>query len=117
MDSDPDRLSQAANDAILAADELAVASVTWYELAWLAQNDRIETRIPLSSWLEDLASQVRTVPITPVIATTAVQLPVSIPRDPTDRIIYATAIEYGWQLVTKDEQLRAHRHTTPVTVW
>jgi len=117
MDSDPDRLSLAANEAILAADELAVASVTWYELAWLAEHDRIEAKLPLNSWLDDLAGQVRTVPITPAIATAAVQLPASFPRDPTDRIIYATAIQYGWKLVTKDEQLRAHRHSTEVTVW
>ena len=117
MDSDPGQLSPSASEAIMAADELAVASVTWYELAWLAQHDRIATRIPLNSWLEELATQVRTVSITPSIATTAVQLPASIPRDPTDRIIYATAIEYGWKLVTKDEQLRAHPHSSPVTVW
>lgn len=29
----------------------------------------------------------------------------------------ATAIENGWQLVTKDEKLRDHRHPHSVTIW
>ena len=34
-----------------------------------------------------------------------------------DRLIYATAVEHGWQLVTKDNRLRRHRHPRSVTVW
>jgi len=117
MVSDPDRLSRAATRAIRNADELVVAAVTWFELAWLVQHDRVHSRVPLSRWLEDLSAQVRTAQLTTAIAATAVQLPASFPGDPVDRIIYATAIEQGWQLVTKDERLRAHRHSKPVTVW
>jgi PIN domain nuclease of toxin-antitoxin system len=32
-------------------------------------------------------------------------------------LIYATAIERGWELVTKDHRLRRHRHPRPITVW
>jgi PIN domain nuclease of toxin-antitoxin system len=117
FDSDESKLSPRAQSAILAADELAVASVTWYELAWLAKNNRIDVSLPLASWLGDLAGQVRTIPLTPAIALAAVLLPESFPRDPTDRVIYATAIEHGYSLVTKDEQLRRHRHSRPVTIW
>ncbi len=99
------------------ADELAVAAVTWFELAWLAQHERILVAIPHRSWLERLAAQVRTIPLSPAIAATAVALPSSFPGDPADRLIYATAIEHGLQLVTKDRQLRAHRHPGVVTVW
>jgi PIN domain nuclease of toxin-antitoxin system len=31
--------------------------------------------------------------------------------------IYATAIEHGLRLVTKDQKLRRHRHPRPVTLW
>lgn len=55
--------------------------------------------------------------ITPSVAATAVALPSSFPGDPADRLIYATAIEHGWRLVTKDRRLRSHRHPRPVTVW
>jgi PIN domain nuclease of toxin-antitoxin system len=44
-------------------------------------------------------------------------LPASFAGDPADRLIYATAVEHGWPLVTKDRRLRNHRHPRPVTVW
>jgi PIN domain nuclease of toxin-antitoxin system len=72
---------------------------------------------PARSWLEQLAAQVRTVGVTPAIADTAVSLPGSFPGDPADRLIYATAIERGWRLVTKDRKLRAHRYPRPVALW
>lgn len=77
----------------------------------------IQLAIPVLSWLQQLAEHVRTVGITPSVAATAVALPSSFPGDPADRLIYATAIEHGWRLVTKDRRLRSHRHPRPVTVW
>jgi PIN domain nuclease of toxin-antitoxin system len=44
-------------------------------------------------------------------------LPEAFPGDPADRLIYATAIEHGWQLVTKDRRLHDHPHLRPITVW
>jgi PIN domain nuclease of toxin-antitoxin system len=41
----------------------------------------------------------------------------TFPGDPADRLIYATAIEQGVRLVTKDRRLRAHRHPRPLTLW
>jgi PIN domain nuclease of toxin-antitoxin system len=115
--SDSKRLSNSAARLILKADELAVASITWFELAWLGQHERISAPMPVRSWLEALADQVRTVGATPAIAATAVSLPASFPGDPADRLIYATAIEHGWPLVTKDERLRRHKHPRRITVW
>lgn len=115
--AEPDRLSPAAEAAVLDADELAVASVTWFELAWLARHGRITLGVPIRSWLDGLAAEVRTVPTTPGVAATAVELPPSFPGDPADRIIYATAVEQGWRLVTKDARLRDHPHPHPVTIW
>ncbi len=115
--AEPERISVAAARAISDADELAVADITWFELAWLARNERILLSIPIAAWLERLAADVRTIPVTPAIAATAVSLPSTFPGDPADRLIYATAAEHGWSLVTKDERLRAHRHPRRVTVW
>jgi PIN domain nuclease of toxin-antitoxin system len=115
--AEPERLSTRAATAIERADELAVASISWFELAWMAQHGRILVAIPVRSWLGGLAEQLRTVPTTPAIAATAVALPSSFPGDPADRIIYATAIEHGWRLVTKDGRLRRHRHDPRVTLW
>jgi len=115
--AEPDRISAAASKAIGDAAELAVADISWFELAWLARHERIVVTIPIASWLGRLAAQVRTIQVTPAIASTAVSLPSSFPGDPADRLIYATAIENGWQLVTKDQRLREHRHPHPVAVW
>lgn len=115
--AEPERIGKAAAKAIERADELAVAAVSWYELAWLARHERILVTVPIRSWLEQLSSRVHTVGITPAIADTAVSLPSSFPGDPADRLIYATAVERGWQLVTKDRRLRGHRHPRAVAIW
>ncbi len=115
--AEPERVSAAATAALQEADELAVAAISWFELAWLARHERILVTIPPRSWLERLSGELRTVGVTPAIAETAVSLPSSFPGDPADRLIYATAVEHGWQLVTKDRALRRHRHPRAVTVW
>jgi PIN domain nuclease of toxin-antitoxin system len=115
--AEPARISRAATRALDEADALAVAAISWFELAWLAEHERIVLTIPIRSWLQQLAARVRTVAITPAIASTAVSLPSSFPGDPADRLIYATAIEHGWRLITKDRRLRAHRHPQPLALW
>ena len=115
--AEPQRLSPAARRAVTSADELAVADISWFELAWLASHDRIVLTIPVPAWLQRLGALVRTIAITPAIAAAALALPPSFPGDPADRLIYATAVEHGARLVTKDRRLRDHRHPRPVTVW
>jgi PIN domain nuclease of toxin-antitoxin system len=115
--AEPRRLSQTASRAIEQADELAVAAISWYELAWLAEHERIQATIPVRSWLQQLGEHVRTVGSNPAVAATAASLPSGFPGDPADRLIYATAVEHGWRLVTKDQRLRAHRYPRPITVW
>jgi PIN domain nuclease of toxin-antitoxin system len=115
--AEPGRVSRAAAEALNEADELAIAAISWFELAWLAKNERIVLTIPVRSWLEQLSGQLRTIGITPAVAETAVALPASFPGDPADRLIYASAIEHGWRLVTKDRRLRAHRHPRALAVW
>lgn len=115
--AEPERLSEAATKALTEADQLAVAAISWFELAWLATHERIIVTIPIRSWLEQLANGLQTLGLTPAIAATAVSLPSSFPGDPADRLVYATAVEHGCFLVTKDRRLRSHRHPRPVTVW
>ncbi len=115
--AEPGRLSRPATRAIEAADELAVASISWFELAWLAEHERILLSLPVRAWLLQLGEMVRTVPISPAAATTAAGLPSSFPGDPADRLIFATALEQGWRLVTKDRRLRDHPQPHSITVW
>lgn len=115
--AEPERLSRSAHRAVEAADELLIAAISWYELGWLAERQRIAINVPIRSWLEDLGAQLRTIGITPAIAHSAVTLPHSFPRDPTDRLIYATAIELGVRLVTKDEAIAEHDRARSLVVW
>jgi PIN domain nuclease of toxin-antitoxin system len=115
--SEPERVSRPARQALETADELLVAAVSWYELAWLARHGRIALDVPIRSWLEDLSTQGRTVGLSPAIAETAVALPDSFPGDPADRQIYATAIEHGVKLLTKDKGITEHDKPRSLVVW
>lgn len=115
--AEPERVSARARKALESADELVVAAISWYELAWLARHERIAVTVPIRSWLQDLARQLRTIGLTPAIADTAVGLPATFPGDPADRLIYATAIEHGLDLVTKDRAIRDHDKPRSLTVW
>lgn len=114
---EPERVAPAAAHALETADELVVAAISWWELAWLVTHGRVAVRIPLATWLGRLAREVRTAPITPAIAAAAAELPESFPSDPADRLIYATAVEHGWQLVTKDRHIRNHDRAGAVAIW
>jgi PIN domain nuclease of toxin-antitoxin system len=115
--AEPERISPAATEALLAAEELAVSAVSWWELSRLARERRIVVLVPIRSWLALLARNVRTAAVTPAVAETAAALPATFAGDAFDQLIYATALERGWPLVTKDERLRDHRHPSPVTIW
>lgn len=115
--AEPARVSTRASRELEAADELAVAAISWFELAWLARHERIVVNRSVGAWLDGLAAQVRTIGITPAIAETAVALPSSFPGDPADRLIYATAVEHGLPLVSKDQALLEHPHPRGPAVW
>lgn len=115
--AEPKRVSKPARKVLEEADELVVAAISWYELAWLARHERIAVNVPIRTWLQGLAAQLRTIGVTPAIADTAVALPSSFPGDPADRMIYATAIEHGLDLVTKDRAIHDHEHPRSVVVW
>ena len=105
----PERLSRPAVRSIEAADEIAVAGISWWEVAWMVHHGRITPGTPLRTWLGELSRTIRTAPMTPAVAATAAELPASFPGDPIDRLIYATALEHGWRLVTKDQRIRVAR--------
>jgi PIN domain nuclease of toxin-antitoxin system len=115
--AEPRRVSAPARKTLEKADELVVAAISWYELAWLARHERIAVNVPVRTWLQGLAAQLRTIGVTPAIADTAVALPSSFPGDHADRLIYATAIEHDLQLVSKDRAIRDHVHPRQIAVW
>lgn len=115
--AEPKRVGKRAREVLEEAEELVVAAISWYELAWLARHERIVVNVPIRTWLQGLGAQVRTIGVTPAIADTAVALPSAFPGDPADRLIYATAIEHGLGLVTKDRAIRDHDRPRSLTIW
>jgi PIN domain nuclease of toxin-antitoxin system len=106
---EPDRLSKRAREAIRAArlqGGLAIAAITLMELAWLAERGRVETTLSVESLVRRCASKMTVLPITPEIAARAVGFPDSYPKDPQDRLIGATALVEGTELVTHDKLIK-----------
>lgn len=102
----PENLSSKARRAIVAARRsgaLAISAISLWEIAWLAENKRIEVDVSVDSFLKKCASYVQVLPITQEIAVRSVQFPKSYPNDPQDRIIGATAIAEGVRLLTHDK--------------
>ena len=118
MASDPKRLSKRAREAIGTArqnDGIAVATITLWELAWLAQSARIVVTGSVESFVRETTARVILRPVTPQIAALGVRLPKDFPKDPADRLIAATAMVEGMPLVTAD--LRIRRSKVVETVW
>lgn len=114
---DPELLSARAREAVEQAGSLAVCPITWFELATAVRKERIGLTIPVEVWLERLSSQVHTLGTTPRIALAAASLAVPFPGDPADRLIYATAVEHGIPLVTKDQRIRKYAPARKVALW
>ena len=98
------KLSPLQIEAIETADTLAISVMTCWEMAWLVNHGRIELRITITEWLDQVeASGLNIIPVSRAIALRAVGLP-EHHKDPVDRLIIATSIEHQAQLVSNDER-------------
>lgn len=106
----PERLSTAAREALgrgEAEGTLACADISLWEIAMLVRKGRLDPGTDSSSFcrLALNARGVRVLPITPEIALASTEL--DLPQgDPADRLIAATAVANGADLMTIDERLR-----------
>ncbi len=119
MANDSKRLSKRAHETIRHARQnqtgIAVATITLWELAWLAQNGRIAVIVSVESFVRETVARVILRPVTAEIAAQAVRLFKEFPKDPADRLIAATAMVEGMALVTADMRIR--RSKVVETVW
>jgi PIN domain nuclease of toxin-antitoxin system len=90
-------------DLVRNADRIAVSSISCFEVAWLAHRGRIKLKMPMQDWFKKASSGsgIEIQDISPQIAETAVTLP-EHHSDPQDRLIMATAIVHGAQLISAD---------------
>lgn len=84
-----------------------MSDISLWEIAMLADQQRIRLDRPLRDWLETAtaAPLVRRIGITPAIAAATAALPATFHRDPADRILVATARILGATLLTVDERI------------
>ncbi|MGA8272301.1 MAG: type II toxin-antitoxin system VapC family toxin [Candidatus Sulfotelmatobacter sp.] len=118
MSNDSKRLSNRAKETIREAREesgVAIATITIWELAWLAQHGRITVVGSVDSFVRETVARVIHRPMTPEIAVQSVRLSERFPKDPADRLIAATAMIEGMRLVTADAAIR--RSKVVETVW
>jgi PIN domain nuclease of toxin-antitoxin system len=116
VDGDP-RLSDAAQAAIDAGGEVAVSTISVWELATLERLGRLSLLPDIRTWVRRALAHrdVSRREITSEIALIAGSLIRPFPGDPADRIIYATALANDARLVSADR--RIHRHDPERVVW
>ena len=113
-------LSARAKRAIQSAvrqEPLVASAISVFEIATAVRRERLKFGVSLDQWLSDLRTlpELRLEPVTADIAHLAGALERSLPGDPADRIIVATAMTLQAKLVTADNRLRRLRQVD--TVW
>lgn len=106
-----DEISQATTEVL--ADALAaglptyVSPITAWEIGTLARKGRFKSNYAPQRWFEVLMSTPNTLlaGLTPRVLLESSFLPGNLHKDPADRIIAATAREYGFTVMTRDKPL------------
>ena len=91
-------------DRALEVGDAAASSISFWEVALLAERRRIELDLGVGEWRQLMLREgLVEIPVDGEIAIRAASLE-GLRRDPADRLIIATALE-GHQLVTADRQI------------
>ena len=105
------------SEVIRTSARIGVSAISCFEVAWLARHRQIELPLPMADWFSKATSGsgIEIIPITPLIAETAVSLP-EHHRDPQDRLIMATAIANKIQLISADTKFGLYRELDELRV-
>lgn len=95
-------------------DLVLISAISLWEVAMLAERNRIALSAEPFQWLEKAANipGVRVIEITPRIAVGSTHLPGNPHADPADRILMATARDTGARLVTRDRRILRYAEST-----
>ena len=113
----PEELSPTAHTVIAQErqrDGLAISCQTLWELSMLVTRKRIRMKTSLLDFLETVERHFTVLPVTSSIAVHAEQFSDQYPKDPSDRIIGATALVHGMRLVTKDARIHSSKEVNCV---
>jgi PIN domain nuclease of toxin-antitoxin system len=106
-----DPISDEASDALQqtrhSGEAVYVSPITAWEMGLLAARGRVSLLMTPQRWFERLleAPGLQLSEMTPNVLIASSFLPGKLPGDPADRIIAATAREFGYKLVTRDRPL------------
>ena len=86
---------------------LLLSPITAWEVGMLASKGRLSTTLPVDQWLAALMDEAGLdwAGMPPDVLVASSHLPGGIQGDPADRIIIATAREYGLQILTRDRAI------------
>ncbi|WP_375470579.1 type II toxin-antitoxin system VapC family toxin [uncultured Nostoc sp.] len=103
MNRELDQFPTSWLEIIETANQVGISPVSCYEVALAQQRGRLLLPSPVNQWFQEALSPsgISLLPLTSAIASCAVNLS-PIHRDPFDRIIIATAIEYQAKLASID---------------
>ena len=105
------RKARALINRLWDGNKVAVCAISFWEIALLHSRGRIELPAAVDEWRAQLlASGLLELPVDGVVGIRAVQFG-SLPDDPADRLIVATALHHRAALVTADERLLAWTHS------
>ncbi len=105
----PDMLSDRAHSAIERArksDGLAISDKTLWEIAMLVSRGQVGVRTSLRDFLAVVERTFVVLPVNALVAERSVQFSARYPRDPSDRVIGATALIHAMELVTADKAIQ-----------
>ena len=99
------RKARRVADRALATESLAVSAISFWEIGTLRHKDRISLGQMVEAWRAKLLEKgMLEIPVTGDIGIAAAALTDAF-RDPTDRVIVATAAREGALLLTSDERV------------
>jgi len=89
------------------AEQVGVSAISLFEVSWLNRHNRIELPCPPHEWFDKAlaGSDIQLIPLTPEIASQAVDLQ-QHHSDPQDRIIIATALIHNALLLSADNKFK-----------
>ncbi|MBL1293894.1 MAG: type II toxin-antitoxin system VapC family toxin [Thiotrichales bacterium] len=109
--------AKAIKDTLANDSEVIVSSISAWEISMLIEKGRLILSMDVESWLDEVTQidGVRFVPVDNEVGIKSTMLPGEFHKDPTDRIIVATARKLAIPLVTADEKIINYQHVK--TVW
>jgi PIN domain nuclease of toxin-antitoxin system len=91
-------------------EDVFISPITAWEVGLLLARGRLTLPLLPEVWFRQVISLpgLRLAAMPPEVLFRSSFLPGNPPRDPADRILLATAREYGYRLVTRDEALLSY---------